>query len=214
MYVGLMGADGNMNGFLKGLDGEALLPTYSKLKQASDIPNFLRPLVVQLLDKRRGTLVKGIRSGGLTARKHINLLTSLMTLRKEWNKAFQEAQVDVLIHPALALPALRHGTSGDLTGAVHLAFLANLLLWPAGTVPVTTVKENEQGYPMDRLPANQRDYWAKRAAETMRGSAGLPVSVAVTAPQFKDELCLRAMNTIETLIKFNAKPKAYLKEQS
>ena len=212
LYVGLMAAEGNMNGFLRGLDGEALLPNYSKLKQASDIPNLIRPVVAQVLDKRRGLLVKGTRNGGISARDHVDRLGQLMGLRKTWNKAFKDAKLDALVHPALALPALQHGTSGDLTGAFHYAFLTNMLLWPSGTVPVTTVQEGEQAYPMERLPEDQQDYWAKKADEAMQGTAGLPLSVAVTAPQYKDELCLRVMKEIETAVNFVEEPKAYLEQ--
>jgi Asp-tRNA(Asn)/Glu-tRNA(Gln) amidotransferase A subunit family amidase len=88
-------------------------------------------------------------------------------------------------------------------------FLANMLLWPAGVVPVTLVQEEEQVYPKGELPENQRDYLADLAAIVMHGSAGLPMSVAVMTPAFQDEKCLSVMKEVERVIGFSARPTAY-----
>ena len=121
--------------------------------------------------------------------------------------------VDAIIHPALPLPAMKLGTSGDLTGAFSYTLLANLLLFPAGVVPVTTVREDEQDYLMADLPVNQRDHWACKAQECMEGSAGMPMGVAVMTPMFKDEMCLRVMRVLEGLIKFKEYPSAFVNKK-
>ena len=130
-------------------------------------------------------------------------------MRDKWTKAINDAGLDVIIHPALPTPALPHGISGDFTGAFSYTFIANMLLWPAGVVPVTTVRENEQHYRYEDIPSNQRDKMADLAATVMRGSKGLPINVAIMAPAFCDETCLKAMREVQKIAKFEEEPKAY-----
>ena len=120
------------------------------------------------------------------------------------------SQVDGFIHVGLPLPALKCGTSGDLTGAFSYTLLANLLLWPAGTVPITTIQEDEQHYDFDFIPPDQRDHWARKAAEQMEESVGLPLSLAVMTPMWGDEKCLRIMKEIERVMPFEEQPADYL----
>jgi len=209
LYVALVAAEGNMRGFTEGCDGEELLPEYNVLKAAANIPNFLRPIVSAFLDRRRGSLVKASRSGGLSVYKFWQLLADVTSLKKTWAETVENYGIDAIIHPTLPLPALKCGASKDLTGAFSYTLLANLILWPSGTVPVTTVKRGEDKYPLEDLPPFQRDFWAKKAGETMEGSCGMPMSVAVLTPPMRDELCLRVMREIEEEVKFEARPKAY-----
>jgi Asp-tRNA(Asn)/Glu-tRNA(Gln) amidotransferase A subunit family amidase len=83
-------------------------------------------------------------------------------------------------------------------------FLANLLRWPSGTVPVTTVKADgkQDQYDVNDLPENQRDYIANLVAQGMKGSAGMSLSVSVVTPSFRDKLCLRAMREVEAVVSF------------
>ena len=52
----------------------------------------------------------------------------------------------------------------------------NAVHFPAGIVPVTTVREDEQVY---TCPAAQKDIFAKKAVQQCHDSAGLPVGVQV-----------------------------------
>ena len=212
-YVALSASEGNMKSFHLGLEGETISHGYKKLLQAANLPNFLRPLVAGLLDERRSTLIKNTRSGGLTAFELQSHMADAMTMRHAWADAFQEAQLDAIVHTALPLPALHCGTSGDLTSAFSYTLLANLLLWPSGVVPVTTIQEGEDNYLADKeLPKNQRDHWARQARKCMAGSKGLPMAVSVLTPTYADETCLRVMKEVEKLAGFKAVPQAY-KEQ-
>lgn len=49
-----------------------------------------------------------------------------------------------VIFPPVALPALPHGAAKDLTPAFTYMMLANLLHWPAGVVPVTLIRSDEE----------------------------------------------------------------------
>lgn len=75
-----------------------------------------------------------------------------------------------------------------------------MLHWPAGTLPVTEVKQGEDTYEMSSLPQRQRDSVAKLTEKTMRGSVGLPVGVQVMTPMWRDEECLYVMGLIEQAV--------------
>jgi len=90
------------------------------------------------------------------------------------------------------LPALTHGASKDLATVGAYACLYNLLGWPAGVVPVSRVRENEQ---VGRQPS--RDIVAKVALQVEQGSVGLPVGVQVVARPWKEHVALAAMAAIE-----------------
>jgi len=154
-------------------------------------------------------LILIIGSGGVSVWELWQLLADLMKMRSLWSDAVRAAGIDAVLHPALPLPAMPHGISGDLTSAFSYTFLANMLLWPEGVVPVTLVQEEEQQYPKEDLPTNQQDYLANLAAKVMEGSAGLPMSVAVMTPAFQDEKCLRIMKEVERVVNFTAEPTAY-----
>ncbi|RYG51723.1 hypothetical protein EON66_10470, partial [archaeon] len=77
--------------------------------------------------------------------------------------------------------------------AASYTFLFNTLNFPAGTVPVTFVRDDECVY---TPPAYQRDDFAAKAAESLRGAAGLPVGVQVVGLPYADELVLCGMNAL------------------
>jgi fatty acid amide hydrolase len=81
LYVGLAASEGNMRNFIEGLEGEKISDGYKKLYQAANLPNFLRPLVTRLIDKRRATLVSSTRSGGLSAYELQQLMADAVELR-------------------------------------------------------------------------------------------------------------------------------------
>jgi fatty acid amide hydrolase len=92
-----------------------------------------------------------------------------------------------------ALPALRHGTAARLVLAAAPCLLANLLDLPAGAVPVTRVRPDEErgrGFSFDPV--------LRAAAATDRGSRGLPVGVQVVGVPGADEsVVLDVMELIE-----------------
>lgn len=93
--------------------------------------------------------------------------------------------------------------------SVSYMFIANLLSWPCGALPITTVREDEQHYRREDLPKDQRDVMSVYAAQEMKGSAGLPMSISIMAPAFEDEKCLRVMKEIEKGVNFECRPTAF-----
>ena len=100
---------------------------------------------------------------------------------------------DAVVCPVSALPALRHGTAARLVLAAAPCLLANLLDLPAGAVPVTRVRPDEEtgrGFSFDPV--------LRAAAACDRGSRGLPVGVQVVGGVGADEsVVLDVMETIE-----------------
>ena len=126
----------------------------------------------------------------------------VLEMRRQWSDAFRDAELDVVLHPAMPIPAPHHGTASK-NPTVSYMQIAPLLGWPSGVVPVTTIRKDEEHY------GRSVDGIDRAAAKVMANSAGLPMSVSVLAPEFRDEVCLAAMKEIENLVEFDAKPLAY-----
>jgi fatty acid amide hydrolase len=100
---------------------------------------------------------------------------------------------DVILCPAYALPAVRHGATELMPMPGAYAPMVNVSGFPAGVVPVTSVRPGEES---DRPPS--RDLMERVARETEKGSAGLPIAVQVIARPWHDHVALAAMAAIET----------------
>jgi fatty acid amide hydrolase len=107
--------------------------------------------------------------------------------------AWKAARLDAVICPPHPLPALRHGSTAELTVVASYCFWANVLGVPAGVVPATRVRPGEE---TDRSPS--RD-WVDQAARAVElGSAGLPVGVQVAAPPWHEHVVLAVMRALES----------------
>lgn len=154
-----------------------------------------------------------LESGGLKVHEYHELTQDILEYRSKWSDAFVASGIDAVIYPAMPIPAVPHGLSRMLTASVSYMFIANLLLWPCGAVPVTVVRRGEEEeYRNEDLPANQRDAMADVVRQVMKKSAGMPLSVNVMAPAFQEEKCLRVMKEVERAVRFDHEPKAYKEE--
>ena len=124
----------------------------------------------------------------------------------KWSASFKSIGLDAVIFPALPLPALPNGLPGKLTACISSMFIANLLHWPSGVVPVSQVHSFEEHYEIHQIPENQRDKLAQLAQQAMQSSCGLPLAVSVLTPAFQDECCLRVMKEVERISEFTVKP--------
>ena len=121
---------------------------------------------------------------------YFQLVEAAIDYRQRFLDAF--AGFDVVVSPATALPAFRHGAAEELVLGGAYTCLYNVLGWPAGVVPVTRVRAGEES---DR-PAS-KDAMDRAARETERGSAGLPIGVQVAARPWREDLVLAALRAIE-----------------
>ncbi|CAI5777243.1 Amidase domain-containing protein [Podarcis lilfordi] len=121
----------------------------------------------------------------------------VMAYRKKFVDQWKKSKLDVVLCPVLG-PAFNLRYPSNLLAAISYTMLYNLLNFPAGVVPVTTVTEADE----EELGQHQGhfgDPWDKRLKEAVKGAVGLPVAVQCVALPWQDELCLRFMKEVEML---------------
>ncbi|NWV00216.1 FAAH1 hydrolase, partial [Upupa epops] len=117
--------------------------------------------------------------------------------RTEFITQWRELQLDVVLCPVLG-PAFTTGYPGKLLTAISSTMLYNVLNFPAGVVPVTTVTEaDEEELKLYRGCCD--DPWDQMLKQAVAGAVGLPVAVQCVALPWQEELCLRLMKEVETL---------------
>jgi fatty acid amide hydrolase len=106
-------------------------------------------------------------------------------------QTWDRLDLDVVICPPHATPALPHTAGQDFVLAASASIFWNFVNFPAGVVPVTTVRADETS------PHRSAARLEKRAASVDSGSAGLPVGVQVVARPYREENALAVMALIE-----------------
>jgi fatty acid amide hydrolase len=193
LLLGILAADGGAD-VRRLFGGERPMRGVGKLLAIAGVPRRSRSLLATLL-RMCGSRIEAeglARTGHRTPGE----LTGLLAARDDLAAGFADlvAGCDAVVCPVSALPALRHGTAARLVLAAAPCLLANLLDLPAGAVPVTTVRPDEE-----RGRRWSRDPVLRAAAACDRGSAGLPVGVQVIGcPGRNESTVLEAMRMIES----------------
>ncbi|KFW81327.1 Vitamin D3 hydroxylase-associated protein, partial [Manacus vitellinus] len=125
------------------------------------------------------------------------LYLSSQVYRTEFIAKWRKLRLDVILCPALG-PAFNHGYAGKLFAATSYTNLYNVLNFPAGVVPVSTVTRADEEE-LKHYQGHYRDPWDKRLKEAVEGAVGLPVAVQRVALPWQEELCLRFMKEVEML---------------
>jgi fatty acid amide hydrolase len=135
------------------------------------------------------------RFGSGSADQYWQTVEAIENFRHELLRSFEQADggpIDLVLCPAYAVPAVQHGATELMPMPGAYAPLANVSGFPAGIVPVTRVRPDEES---DRSAS--RDQVDRVAREAERGSAGLPIAVQVIARPWRDHIALAAMAKIE-----------------
>lgn len=142
------------------------------------------------------TLAAGLEAFGFNKTAHC---WQLVEAQIDYQQRFADAldndpggPFEIILCPPCALPALTHGASTDLITVGAYACLYNLLGYPAGVVPVSKVRVDEQ---VGRSASS--DMINKAALKVEQGSAGLPVGVQLVARPWREHVALAAMQAIE-----------------
>ncbi|NWV36478.1 FAAH1 hydrolase, partial [Grantiella picta] len=121
----------------------------------------------------------------------------IQVYRSQFISQWKELQLDVVLCPVLG-PAFTLGYPGKLLTAISSTMLYNVLNFPAGVVPVSTVTEADE----EELKLYQGccdDPWDRTLKQAVSGAVGMPVAVQCVALPWQEELCLRFMKEVETL---------------
>ncbi|XP_029888418.1 vitamin D3 hydroxylase-associated protein-like [Aquila chrysaetos chrysaetos] len=136
--------------------------------------------------------------GGMRSVKEMwNHHHEIEAYRTEFIARWRELRLDVVLCPVLG-PAFTTGYAGKLLTAISSTMLYNVLNFPAGVVPVSTVTEADE----EELKLYQGycdDPWDRTLKQAVAGAVGLPVAVQCVALPWREELCLRFMKEVETL---------------
>lgn len=133
--------------------------------------------------------------GKRTTDEHWQLVEQLMAFRERFLHSLDQAEggpIDVLISPGCGLPAIKHGATEELGVIGAYTLIYNVLGYPAGVVPWTLVRAEEE-----TATPRGRDRMDITARETEQGSAGLPVAVQVAARPWRDHVALGVMAALE-----------------
>nr|XP_033771425.1 vitamin D3 hydroxylase-associated protein-like [Geotrypetes seraphini] len=123
--------------------------------------------------------------------------TAIQAYFEEFTAAWRKQDLDVVLCPVLG-PAFNKGYTGKLTITCSSTALYNLLNFPAGVLPVSTVTEEDEKE-LQYFKGCHNDFWDKEYKKAMEGGVGLPVAVQCVALPWQEELCLRFMKEVERL---------------
>jgi fatty acid amide hydrolase len=197
-YIGEFAADG-LNDFFGALQGEQRHKIYTLLYVIHMLPRAAMKTLTALLrakgEQRKAEIAESMYHMSVTQLWDVQ--ADQFKWRKEFLRDVVSQRFDAWLSPTTATPAFKHGTSAGLTSSIS-AFLQNILEVPAGSVPYTVVRADEEEY-QDEF----NDEFTKNAKNLCQGSAGLPIGVQVSALPFHDEQVLRVMKEIEEEAKFH-----------
>jgi Asp-tRNA(Asn)/Glu-tRNA(Gln) amidotransferase A subunit family amidase len=179
------------------LRGNPVDPRLSPLLLAARLPPWLRAAAASAFDMigrhRQARNLRRFASGSVD--EYWRTIAAIAAFKGALLASFEDAEggpIDVVLCPAYALPAVRHGATALMPMPGAYVPLANVSGFPAGVVPVTRVRAGEES---DR--GASRDIVDQVARDTERGSAGLPIAVQVIARPWRDHVALAAMAEIE-----------------
>jgi fatty acid amide hydrolase len=196
LFLGLIGADG-LRSMREAAGHDKLDWEVRRQMWLGRISGWPRRLLGRVLDlSGQPTLGKLLASTGpRTASEIAAMQADMNDYRATFWESLEQATggpVDAVLTPPHALVALRHGSGLDLLPAASYAYLPNLLGAPAGVAPWTMVREDEQHYTGSRW-----DIALHRAHRNSYHSAGLPVGVQVFARDWREDVVLAVLKTLE-----------------
>ncbi|NWZ89677.1 FAAH1 hydrolase, partial [Nesospiza acunhae] len=199
-------ADGG-RAFLDVFKGNIVDPGLKPQVNSCKMPRLVKKLLALLLKP----LVRLFRQFLLLLQlKDVAMISTCRSVQEMWDhhhqiqvycsqfiSQWQELQLDVVLCPVLG-PAFTTGYPGKLLGAISSTMLYNVLNFPAGVVPVSTVTEADEEE-LKLYKGCCDDPWDRTLKQAVSGAVGMPVAVQCVALPWQEELCLRFMREVETL---------------
>ncbi len=187
----------NGAGFRALLGKDKAVPQLKDLMALSRLPGGLLALLRSLLGAigQQGMAENLGIFGQADAAEYWRNVEAQSAHRERFTRALDElpgGPADAILCPPCALPAFTHGASRDLVTAGIYAILFNLLGWPAGVVPFSKVRPDEE---IGR--ATTRDKVGSTARKVEQGSAGLPLGVQIAARPWREDMVLALLAVLE-----------------
>lgn len=198
--------------FLQNFKGDSVDPCLGDLIWILKLPRWLKGVLAFLLKPLLPRLAAFLGSmKSRSAKKLWKLQHEIEVYRSSVIAQWRALDLDVLLTPMLG-PAMDLNIPGKAPGAVSYTMLYNLLDFPAGVVPVTTVTIEDEAQ-MEHCRGYFGDIWDKMLQKGMKKSVGLPVAVQCVALPWQEELCLRLMREVERLMTPEKRPFCLLPAQ-
>lgn len=137
--------------------------------------------------------------GRLSASEFWEEVAKLKAYRSRFLATMEMESIDAILCPPFPLAALTHGASFEIGLGGAYSLLYNVLGFPAGVAPVTSVRDGEE---TDRQPSKELAF--KRAAEVEKGSQGLPIGVQVASKPWREDVVLALLRALEEV--FSTRP--------
>lgn len=175
---------------------EPLTPAFDNLKRLSKLPLFMIRLLIRMEgDSRRSLFLKAIYNS--YTRNDAQIAKDIQNVQTRFRAFLKEKDIEYLIAPGLATPAVTLGSSSKNLFQGVYTYMFNGLEYPAGALPITKVKENEQYY-----ETKFNDEIAQSLKDVMKESKGLPVGIQVCGMFWLDEGVIELMKIIEKEVNF------------
>ncbi|XP_028589425.1 vitamin D3 hydroxylase-associated protein-like [Podarcis muralis] len=182
---------------LEKFDGEFVDSTWTNQINCYRLPNLLKRILALILMPLFPRISRHLNAliGVGSVKNFWKNNVDRMAYRDEFIAEWRKLKLDVVLCPALG-PAFNLGYAGKLFVATTYTHLYNVLNFPAGVVPVTTVTQADEEE-LKLYKGHYGDPWDKRMKEAVEGAIGLPVAVQCVALPWQEELCLRFMKEVE-----------------
>lgn len=199
IYFAGLGSDGGRT-VQKVLEGSEIDPVIQSLLRMATLPPTLRNITISAVsalgEKRAARLLRVTNEKRIS--EYWQWTNKARNYRATLLDAWADANIDAVLCPVFATPALPHGFSKDFAIAGTPAMMYNLVQFPAGAVPVTRVQ------PSETLRNTHGDRFEKKAAAVDSQSSGLPVGVQLVARPWQESLVLALMNAVEKRVRGNS----------
>lgn len=177
------------------LANEKIDPCIANTFGALTTPFWLRFVLYNLLNAIGWTRLSNMITiwGGSALYEH-QMNKHRQTYKKALIERMKAEGLDALICPGPAIPAPLHANAQLMAPGLAATFFWNILKFPAGVVPVTTVTPDDTSKP--RLVHDLTDMIANNNDV---GSEGLPIPVQIVSYPYHDETVLRVSRELSDL---------------
>lgn len=179
--------------------GERVADALRKGVMAWALPMWLKVFVTQLAGApvmEKVVRMTRARSGA----EYYELVAAKMRYMDKFANAFT-SDLDLLLAPVHVLPASAHMTTKDFTPTVCYTALQNLLDYPAGAVPVTTLQPSDAAWDSpirDKLldPPIRHAY-----VQAIEANVPFPIGVQLVGRPYAEEVVVRGMRELESALR-------------